>query len=237
MPDRVAIKADGRRAQKLRRPSGRAMEAYHRNIIKLERQEDIARDMGIAQSRVSDMVHQAARWITAHYDADIPTIKIQHTQALNELIAQVNAEWLRSQQKATESSATETDGLTGKEGAPLPKRRTTKLTVREREGNARYVELIDKLMASIRGIWGADAPQRVAQTDAEGNTLTLATFLSLVATRPAGKPPSNVIDVDVEYARLTAEPDGQVAAQPLGSDIEEHGSDTSCGITSPACDP
>jgi hypothetical protein len=196
------------------RPSDRAIQAYRRRIIERDAESAIAKDLKVSGRRVRQLVARVVRWSKEHEAGDVLAIKIQHTQILYELYRDARTQWKRSCEDETRHSIVSVEGLSarGKDGAvmALPKKTTTRVSRKGQSGNPRYIEIMDQLMASIRGIWGADAPKQLTLPDAPGGTVALAVLLNASSKTVAPpydphEPAPNVIDVDGELAKLEAE--------------------------------
>lgn len=77
-----------------------------------------------------------------------------------------------------------------------------------------------KARSWLTDILGLRPPQRISETDPDGNTMTLGRLLTTLAER-GDREPDNIINVDEEYERLVAE--AEAAAAAAQADEDQHG--------------
>ena len=119
-------------------------------------------------------------------------------------------DWM--QQEATEAwekskKPSQTATIQG-EGPSAPTRKTLK----NQNGDPRYLEQIQKCVAIRCDLLGLRAPQKLEHMGPAGGPITLAGVLAMTDTVPAPPPPAtapmNVLDEDAEFKRMV-EDDGQ----------------------------
>lgn len=141
-----------------RRPSGRCFTAFRRRVIDQESPAKVAEELGVKQRRLRAMVSRVTNWAAQHEQVgNVLAIKIQHTAMLYELWRDARTQYKRSCEEATSHNVTSVKS-TGPNGTT--EKTTTKVSRHGQSGNPRYLEIADNLLASIRGIWGADAPKQ-----------------------------------------------------------------------------
>lgn len=159
-----------------RRPSERAFSIFRRMVVEQAAAADVMAEFGISRQRVYFLVRRVTKWSKEHEGVgDVLAIKVQHTAMLYELWRDARRQWKRSCEDATHHSIVSVEGLMTAAGTALPKKTTTRVSRKGQSGNPRYIEVCDTLLASIRGIWGADAPKQVDIATTNEHHVTVVT--------------------------------------------------------------
>lgn len=189
------------------------------------RQLEIAERLGVTQATVSlDLKHLRDEWRQGARD-DIAAEVARQLEKLSLLEREAWDAWERSKQPAHSTVV-----YRGGENEPSKMRQTLK----HQTGDVRYLDQVQKCLAATRALLGlspareplaGDAPHPPPSVDTiNARRITLAEALPILLSDPsyhsappppADHKPPNMIDVDAEYDRLTAE---QRASEQLASD-------------------
>jgi hypothetical protein len=169
-------------------------------------QQAISEQLGVPQTTVSlDLKIVRGQWQKAALD-DFNALRLEELQKLDRLEREAWAAWERSQ-KPAQTAVVDCD----------PKKGTRK-SVKNQHGNARFLQVVHDCIGSRRAILGIDAPRKLAPTDTEGRTITLADLLGRIRRAAPGPPAeaplvvrSNVFDLAAELARR-AIPEGEATS-------------------------
>src|SRR5262249_27912486 len=128
-------------------------------------QQAIADRLDITQATVSNDLKSIRQQWRERMIADFNDLQAEELQRVERIEREAWAGWERSQ-KPAESAVIEAD----------PKKARRK-TVKNQHGDPRFLSIVSSCIQSRRAILGLDAPKKVAPTDVEGRTLTLADLL------------------------------------------------------------
>lgn len=153
-----------------RRPSARAFAIFRRMVVEQAAAADVMKEFGITRQRVYFLVRRVTKWSKEHEGVgDVLALKVQDTVRLEGLYQEVYQQWRRSCQDAKSHSIVTIEGnATSYEGSivRLPDKKTTRLHVKNQNGDAQLAKLLKEILADKRAIWGGDAPKR---TETEEN--------------------------------------------------------------------
>lgn len=141
-------------------------------------QERIAGDLGVDRSTISKMLARIDRRLLKQVEAAVFAMKVAEDARLEFIIDEAMQAWQRSKSPAvakrvTKTKAGEKDpGETEGEGKHGGRSQET-VSQAAQCGDARYLVEARAAMADRRKLWGLDAPQKVAQTNAKGEDLRL----------------------------------------------------------------
>jgi predicted transcriptional regulator len=163
-------------------------------------QVTIAERLGISQPTVCDDIKKIrAEWRNSAIRDFDQSCELE-LRTIDWLQREAAEAWERSK-KPAQSAVIHGDGTS----AP------TRKTLKNQNGDPRYLDAIQKCIASRCALLGLNAPQRLEHSGPDGGPMTLATMLAATDKAAAPPPPAsahgNVVDEDVEYERLT---EGQV---------------------------
>lgn len=191
-----------------KRPSDRAFAVFRRRVVEQLAPPEIMKEFGISRARVHFLVRRVVKWSREHEGiGDVLAMKVQHTAMLYDLYRDARTQWKRSCEDATDHTETSVTGLATKDGTPLPDKKTTRVSRRGQSGNPGLMKTLNELLASIRGIWGADAPKQLGVGGPDGGPLTFAAILASAerSGQAIEADAGNVVDVDAELAKIRAE--------------------------------
>jgi hypothetical protein len=162
----------------------------------------IAERLGISQATVCDDLKKIeAEWRNSAI-RDFDKSRELELRTFDWLQRESGEAWERSK-KPAQSAVIHGDGA----AAP------TRKTLKNQNGDPRFLEQIQRCIAGRCALLGLNAPQRLEHSGPNGGPLTLATMLAVTDKAAAPPPPTvahgNVVDEDAEYDRLTEE-EGEV---------------------------
>jgi predicted transcriptional regulator len=142
-------------------------------------QADIAQQLGVSQPTVSNDIKAIQKEWRASAIRDFDILRERELQKLDRLEREAWEAWERSQKPAQEATMS-TDGTAQK----------TVKKVSEQSGDARYLEVVHKCIASRRALLGIDAPVKVAPTSPDGeqayHSFVMAELMRLSEQAKAG---------------------------------------------------
>jgi predicted transcriptional regulator len=142
-------------------------------------QADIAQQLGVSQPTVSNDIKAIQKEWRASAIRDFDILRERELQKLDRLEREAWEAWERSQKPSQEATMS-TDGSTQK----------TVKKVSEQSGDARYLEVVHKCIASRRALLGIDAPVRIAPTSPDGkeayHTHVMAQLMKLAEQSSVG---------------------------------------------------
>jgi len=161
-------------------------------------QAEIAQHVGVTQSTVStDLKSIQGQWrASAVRDFDI--LRERELRKLDRLEREAWAAWDRSQ-KPSQEAVISSDGSTQR----------TQKKVAEQVGDVRFLEQIQKCIASRRALLGLDAPTRIAPTSPDGtepyHSFVMAELMKLAEQTKSGIEVIDGILVDQAPAKACVE--------------------------------
>lgn len=160
-------------------------------------QPAIAQQLGVSQSTVSSDLKAIQREWRRSVRLDLDAARAVVLKKLDLLAHEGWRGWERSQEPV-ESTRISQDA----EGRKVEK------TIRQQQGDPRYLELIYRCIAAHRAVLGLDAPRRIAPTSPNGEkTCDTIMWDKLCTARQDGEQPV-VIDDDYVERRIQAVLDG-----------------------------
>jgi predicted transcriptional regulator len=142
-------------------------------------QADIAQQLGVSQPTVSNDIKAIQKEWRASAIRDFDILRERELQKLDRLEREAWEAWERSQKPSQEATMS-TDGSMQK----------TVKKVSEQSGDARYLEVVHKCIASRRALLGIDAPVRIAPTSPDGkeayHTHVMAQLMKLAEQSSVG---------------------------------------------------
>ena len=152
-----------RRKPENNHPSHQALEIYELFQKGEMSGPEIAKKFGLNRTYIHNIKYRVERWYLPQFAGEVREIRLKQTQLLLKQYDEAELAWERSKQSAVKVSMKRT-GSTG----PFEKTETTE----EQCGDPRYLDIMLKCLADIRKIWGADAPEKIANTDSQGNDVS-----------------------------------------------------------------
>jgi predicted transcriptional regulator len=114
-------------------------------------QAQIAKELGIGQPAVNAALVRALAKRRLLTDEELISRKHEQTMILEQQLEEASVAWERSKQNAETRRVVESTSDSD---------RTVTTTSTGQCGDPRYLQLICKILADIRAIWGLDAPQK-----------------------------------------------------------------------------
>jgi predicted transcriptional regulator len=127
-------------------------------------QARIAAELGVERSAVSRMLKRAGERVLEELADEVEQVKAEQTAVLEHIADEALQEWQRS--KAARKAVTKRTGSAGAGDGKASEQVTQQ--VAEQTGDVAYLDRAMAALDRIRGIWGADAPQKVAHTTPDG---------------------------------------------------------------------
>ena len=119
-------------------------------------QREIAADVGISQPAVCKILHRVEARVIGELTATVERQKVRQTLRLEHLYTEAVRAWEASKGEITRRRQRKvTDGSPG-EGTTV-----VEVTVENRYGDPRFLDLGRRVLADLRALWGLDAPQKV----------------------------------------------------------------------------
>jgi predicted transcriptional regulator len=158
----------------------------------------IAERLGISQATVCDDLKKIqAEWRNSAI-RDFDKSRELELRTFDWLQRESGEAWERSK-KPAQSAVIHGDGTS----AP------TRKTLKNQNGDPRFLEQIQRCIAARCALLGLNAPQRLEHSGPNGKPLAFTTVLAAADKQPTDPPPlertGNVFDVDAELARIRAQ--------------------------------
>jgi hypothetical protein len=131
----------------------------------------------VTQQAVSKMLLRVEERTLKEMSAKIQTKKVRHEAALWNIYHSAMAAWEES--KKPQKSLTTKHGLSGENGQP-GKVLESHSTLRDQDGDPRYLEQARQALADIRKIWGLDAAKKLELTGEDGDAIKLDVSVDVV---------------------------------------------------------
>ena len=111
----------------------------------------------VTQQAVSKMLRRVEERMLKDTTDRVKAMKVRQNACLQKIYREAMAAW--EQSKRPQKSLNTRHGPAGANGEPGPVKET-QTTLRDQDGDARYLHLACEALASIRKIWGVDEPAR-----------------------------------------------------------------------------
>jgi predicted transcriptional regulator len=119
-------------------------------------QHHIAADLGISQAAVSKLLKRIETRVLRELAETIERHKARQTLRLEHQYAEAMRAWDASKADTTRRRQRKTHGRSGGSDATI-----AEVTVENRHGDPRYLEVARKALADVRKVWGLDAPREI----------------------------------------------------------------------------
>ena len=120
------------------------------------RQRQIAATLGISQAAVSKILTRVDERALRDLTAAVARQKAAQTRVLDHLQAEALQAWEHSKAETTRRRQRQSHA-----GGRGPGTSVAEITVENRHGDPRYLEVVLRTLADRRKLWGLDAPQQV----------------------------------------------------------------------------
>jgi hypothetical protein len=171
--------------------------AATRGLTETEIAEELAKQgLGqVTQQAVSKMLRRVEERMFKEMTGRVKVMKVRQTASLQKVFREALAAW--EQSKRPQKSLTTQHGPAGANGEPGPVK-GTQTTIRDQDGDPRYLQLACQALADIRKIWGVDEPART-QSDISGRlALGIVEEIIDAETMPSDPPSSGTASIPQE---------------------------------------